>query len=167
MDNLQGICARCHKAKTASESGRGSTHPEWLPKPACDVVLVTGPPGAGKTTWCEAQAKKHDVVIDLDQCFLEVSGKHGHEADRSYLDAALRLRNAKIADLASKATGTAYLIVGEPTATRVKWWMEKLGATHKLVDPGIDVCLSRTHGKRAEAVRAWYARRTYLETVQG
>src|SRR5690606_40355655 len=58
--------------------------------------------GAGKTTWAKAQAQAGDTVIDLDECFREVCGAHGHEADRVNLDAALRLRNHKIADLTTK-----------------------------------------------------------------
>lgn len=164
-DNLQSICTPCHKGKTASEGGKGSTHPEWLPKPACSVVLVTGPAGAGKTTWAKAQAKRPDVVIDLDDCFMAVCGVHGHEADRRYLDAALRYRNHQIADLASKTSGTAYLIVGEPQAGKVKWWMDKLDAEHVLIDPGLDACLSRVDGRRGEAAAAWYAKRNYHEAI--
>jgi hypothetical protein len=165
MGNLQAICAPCHKVKTAVESGRGSTHPDWLPKPASKVVVVTGPPGAGKTTWCRAQAKPTDTVIDLDECFREVCGTHGHEADRQYLPAALRLRNKKLADLSAKPNGTAYLIVGEPTAGKVKWWLDKLDAEHVLIDPGIDVCLRRVDGRRAEATMQWYARRNYMAAL--
>lgn len=167
LSNLAAICTPCHKAKTAGEGGRASTHPEWLPKPECKVVVVTGPPGAGKTTWAKSQAKPLDTVIDLDECFMQVCGVHGHEADRSYLDAALRLRNSMLADLAAKSSGSAYLIVGEPTAGRVKWWLGKLGAEHVLIDPGIDVCMKRVTGARAEAAKAWYGKRSYMGSLSG
>lgn len=160
--NLQSLCSPCHKAKTATEGGHGSLRPEWLPKPACPVTVVSGPPGAGKTTWARAQG---GTVIDLDDCFLSVCGVHGHEADRKYLDAAIRLRNSQLADLAGKRSGHAYLIVSEPIAGKVKWWMEKLGADHKLIDPGLDVCLSRVSGKRAEVAREWYQRRNYTSSL--
>src|SRR5690606_9613091 len=55
LSNLQWLCREpCHRAKTAREGSGASNHPEWLPKPACRVELVTGPPGAGKTTYCLA-----------------------------------------------------------------------------------------------------------------
>src|SRR5690625_3570785 len=67
MENLQAICVECHQAKTATEGNGANNHPDWLPKPACRVELVTGPPGAGKSTYCKAQAKQGDVIIDLDE----------------------------------------------------------------------------------------------------
>src|SRR5690606_24701270 len=64
LSNLQWLCREpCHRVKTAREGSGASNHPEWLPKPACKVELVTGPPGAGKTTYCREKAKDGDVII--------------------------------------------------------------------------------------------------------
>lgn len=139
--SLSALCKPCHDLKSAVEDGssRGpvQTHPEWLPKPACDVVLVCGPAGAGKTTWAKAQAKHNDVVIDLDECFFQVCGVHGHQADKEHLPAAIRVRNRLIANLASKHSGTAYVIVGAPTQRERDWWARKLGARVELINPGL------------------------------
>lgn len=156
--NLQAICGPCHEAKTVGEAGDGaaSTHPAWLPKPACRVVLVTGPPGAGKSWYCQQHAKPGDTVIDLDECFKAVCGVHGHEADRQHLGAALRLRNKQIANLASKRDGTAYVIVGAPSAQEVEWWCDKLKAEHVLVDPGRESIRARIPYARYMATLRWY-----------
>lgn len=154
--NLQGICEQCHRVKTAAEGGRGQAHPDWLPLPACKVFLVTGPPGSGKTTYAKTQAKREDCVIDLDDCYLEVCGVHGHDADRSHLDAALRYRNKQLCELAGRTKGVAYVIVSSPTDAEVRWWTAKLKAEHVLIDPGIDVSLKRVRPDRQHLTRQWY-----------
>lgn len=157
---FQSLCKYHHSVKTVMEDGGlntgASTHPEWLPMPACRVVLVTGAPGSGKTTYCKQQRKGGDVVIDLDECVRDVCGIHGHEADKQFLKPALRLRNKLIAGLAAKGSGTAYLIVGAPSALEVQWWVDKLGAEHKRIETPKDVCLSRVSQARRQAVMKWF-----------
>lgn len=160
--NWQALCKPCHDLKTNLEDhGRWSgahTHPEWLPTPACPVILVTGPPGSGKSTWCQEHAGSGDVVIDLDECFQTVCGVHGHHADRAYLGQALRYRNTLLADLSRKHSGRAYVIVGAPAMVEVAWWVDRLRATHVRLDPGQQVCMGRVHPTRVALVADWYAK---------
>ncbi len=163
------LCKYHHDVKTITEDGGlnslGQAFPEWLPPPACPVVLVTGPPGGGKTTYAKAQAKAADEVIDLDDCFTEVCGTHGHRADKANLGMALKLRNKLIANLASKREGRALVIVSAPSEAECQWWLGKLGATHHLCDPGMDEALRRIEPHRQPLVRLWYLKRAKGEWV--
>lgn len=159
--NWQPLCKPCHDIKTVTEdAGLNSgahTHPEWLPSPACPVVLVTGAPGSGKTTYARKHARPAaDVIIDLDECFEEVCGVHGHFADRLYLKAALRLRNHLLADLSRKKSGTAFFICCAPTQPEVDWWTRKLNAEHVRIEATKEECLRRIDVRRASAVLSWF-----------
>ena len=156
MSNLQSLCHRCHSIKTAQEGTGAQYAPAWLPMPACPVVLVTGPPGAGKTTYAHERATVDDCIIDLDDCFTDVCGVHGHTADRVHLSAALRWRNRQLADLAGRRTGRAYFIVSAPTAREVDWWRARLNAVHVKLDPGMAVAMARTEPSRQPTVTRWY-----------
>jgi hypothetical protein len=161
--NWQPICAHCHAVKTVTSDGGlnsgAATHPEWLPRPACPVTLVTGPAGGGKSTYCKAHATPADIVIDLDDCFTAVCGVHGHTAGHEHLGKALRLRNKLLASLAAKHKGRAYVIASAPTSGEVRWWLGKLYAEYVLLDPGLDVCLARLSPARQYIARKWYAKR--------
>ena len=62
-DNLQPLCAACHKLKSAFEASEQS-HRYGPHKPR--GWLVVGPPAAGKSTWVRQHASEADIVWDYD-----------------------------------------------------------------------------------------------------
>lgn len=62
-DNLQPLCAACHKLKSAFEAS-DQAH-RYGPHKARGW-LVVGPPAAGKSTWVRQHASEGDVVWDYD-----------------------------------------------------------------------------------------------------
>src|SRR5690606_41230997 len=75
---------------------------------------------------------------------------------RSYLKAALRLRNHLLASLARKREGTAYVIVGAPTQAEVDWWLGKLNAEHVRIVAPQSECERRVGVARRLAVVEWF-----------
>lgn len=97
-----------------------------LPKPACRVVLVCGPPASGKSTYVHLHAHEEDIVIDYDL----IAHDMGYGRDRPANKTAdlLRERNARLAALSRVSPNTtAYVIVGAPSTPARKWWQEALG----------------------------------------
>jgi 5-methylcytosine-specific restriction protein A len=157
MANLQGLCIPCHQRKTALEgSGNASMTPQWMPRPACPVVLLYGPPCGGKSTAAKAMVGSDDVLIDPDDLVIEIGGKAG---DKDAWQAAIRLRNARLANLASKRTGRAVCVAQAATLGERAWWRDLLGATLQRIDPGLSVCLQRMRMRphdNSPAVVQWY-----------
>lgn len=130
-DNLWCLCKTCHDgAKQREERGGrgfGFSIPWGVRPSAVPVVLVCGPPAAGKTTWVKARAASDDLVIDLDVYRVRVGGK-AWENDPEVLRRAYALRDADIRSLAERSGGVAWLIAMAPTRKERQQWAEALGA---------------------------------------
>lgn len=96
-----------------------------LPRPNCRVMLVCGPPAAGKSTLVRDRAKPGDIVIDLDT----IARERGLDRDRPASETGdlLRERNARLAALAREPPSrTAWVILGAPSASLRRWWSDVL-----------------------------------------
>ena len=186
-ENLQSICEPCHKEKTLIESiggfipeiggggasremaknleatfvfsgiKGGSYMPEWLPKPRIPVLVVCGPPGAGKTTYVRENAGKNDLVLDLDEISARLSGKAVYTTDRRDSFRGLKYRNAMLAGLASRSVAydRCWLIVTGRNKKQREWWKDKLCAEVIIIQTTKEECRRRilSDGRRPEAVK--------------
>ena len=172
LDNLESLCAPCHDAKSATEHGSGRAKviispdgwptgpkrwgysiPDGVKPSGIPVVLVSGPPAAGKSTYIEANAKPGDTVIDFDLLCKRVGGAKWDTRKHIYR-AAFNLRDVEIRALARKTTGTCYLIVTAPSEDERRAWVEALGnVTIQLLRTPQDVCIARIRAdpNRSEA----------------
>jgi len=183
-DNLESLCAPCHDAKSATESGSGRAKiiisadgwptgpkrwgysiPDGVKPSSIPVVLVSGPPAAGKSTYIEANAKPEDTVIDFDLLRKRVGGTKWDTRKHIYR-AAFNLRDVEIRALHRKTVGTCYLIVTAPSEDERRTWVEALGnVTIHLLRTPEDVCIARIKADSArkeamhsqiKAVRDWW-----------
>ena len=96
-----------------------------LPRPNCRVVLVCGPPGAGKSTYVAAHAGNSDPVIDLDAIAKEYG--MGRNRPRDQLEFLLGERNRRLAALAHLPPDqTAWVILAAPSLRLRQWWVHTL-----------------------------------------
>lgn len=61
LSNLRSACKTCNVGRANSQK-----HREGWRRARTRIVLVTGPPAAGKTTYANEQAGPLDVVVDYD-----------------------------------------------------------------------------------------------------
>lgn len=99
--------------------------PDRLPKPACRVMLICGPPGAGKSSYVRERARLSDSVIDID----EIARRFGYDRERPSNATATLLteRNERLAVLATMpADHVAWVIIGAPSRKLRTWWCDQL-----------------------------------------
>jgi hypothetical protein len=132
-----------------------------LPKPNCKVVLVCGPPAAGKTTYVKAHASARDIVIDFDMIARERG--FGLNPPAEIIPELLRTRNERLAALANEPVErVAWVALTAPSPSLRKWWCEALG-----VRPEDLILLQPTRSElyqriREDPERAHVRRRHYM-----
>lgn len=140
-----------------------------VPKPACRVKLIAGPPAAGKSTYVKKFAKPGDVVIDFD----DIGREFGITRDRSWTDAVriLRERNRRLINLTLEPPeATAWVIFVAPSIKLRAWWCQMLGVrpedcvvlvpSRQILRERVRRDPSRRHVilKNLELIDKWFAR---------
>lgn len=179
--NLQAICRACHVDKSLVEATRAKArtgepvaadnYPDWLPAPACTVRLLFGPPGAGQEDHLRLHRKPGQDVIDVDLIMAELSGLPVFQAPALWLDHAIRVRNARLANLRhAHPRSVVWLVTPGAGSWRRDWWQSKVHAhslnATLLARPATE-CIARieSDGRRnaeakaqaIQAVRSWWA----------
>lgn len=160
LDNLRPAHLSCNKR-------RGDmTLDEWRAvndSATTGFVVVIGPPGAGKTTHVHAQARRGDLVIDLDALAvaLQPPGADTHDHTARVLAVAQAARHAAIraADRA-RAAGRVWIIDTHPPPERMAEYDQR-GWRVVVVDPGHDTTVARARAagrppRALSAIERWY-----------
>ena len=115
-----------------------------IPKPNIPVVVVCGPAGSGKSTYCKEHMRPNDILIDLDLIMQDLSGLSRLEIDSSdWFVPALQRRQELLESLEYEHDKTAYFIVSAPTRTEREGWAKVLNASVVLLDVEPSICISR------------------------
>jgi hypothetical protein len=153
--NLRGACFTCNNKRIDRQKTE-----QW--RTACArIVLVIGPPGAGKTTWVQQNRGEHDLVVDYDALAVALGSTLPHGHSDAIHTATMAARNAVLSSLRKGKidVGRAWIISSNPRA-------EEMFPFHTVVtvDPGQQEVEERVaSGERPEhflaLVRNWYETR--------
>jgi len=173
-NNLESACKSCHDGAIQRGERAGNfvaeinlgddetlpvnvAFPPTLGRSAIPLTIITGPPGAGKSTWVAERKGDLDVVIDVDAIVAELSGTHARRPDikHQFLLSALLERNRRLQLLAKATAPHAWFIVGAPNGGLRQRWARTLGASEVIViETPLEVCIGRI---KADPLRAQLA----------
>jgi predicted kinase len=108
------------------------------------VVLVCGPPAAGKTTWVAERAAPDDRVVDLDAICRRLGSPHRFNHPQTIREQARRVRAAEETQVARMSSGTAWVIRTMPDPQRRTQHAAALGAT-EIVVLAADAATAKAH----------------------
>ncbi|AIJ26371.1 AAA family ATPase [Amycolatopsis methanolica] len=128
------------------------------------VVLIAGPPCAGKSTLAQALANPGDLVLDRDAIAQRLGSpvRWGH--DEVIAQRAEQVMLDEIARIARAEAITAYVVRSVPAPAQRLALAHQLRATAvHVLNPGAAECMRRAHADArpegtAAAIRSWYAR---------
>lgn len=97
------------------------------------VVLVCGPPAAGKSTWVAGQASDGDTVIDFDRLCRDLGSPDRFDHAKDVKDRAHALRAALERQVAGMESGTAWVIRSAADPAQRRSLADALRATETVV----------------------------------
>lgn len=168
-DNLQSLCKRHHDSTKASmeRSGWALGRPAWLRPAKCNLVIVCGAAGSGKSSYARANAAPDDTVIDLDEIIAQQTGLPLYARRPGALATGLMRRNKMLAALADRSDPGAWFVVSAPTVALRAWWQSLLRPTELVLMPTTEAeCIRRIKGDPQRAgdtqrhiavCRQWFA----------
>lgn len=153
--NLQSLCKSCHSQKTMREKMRKSRVPGDAPVP---VTIVTGPPGAGKTTYVQQHAQWGDLILDVDALYSALSGLPWYEKPSALLPFVLDARDAVLNRLLRESElRQAWLITSEADQAELQRLKARYNARLLVLEVEPAECLRRITAdpRRANLAHHW------------
>lgn len=150
--NLQSLCKPCHTRKTNREK---SHNPGATTVP---VTIITGPPGAGKTTYVQKHAQWGDLIIDVDAIYSALSGQPWYDKPAALLPFVLAARDAVLDQLhTTSELRQAWLITSEADHAELQRLKERYHARLLVLEVDPAECLRRitADDRRAGQAHHW------------
>lgn len=118
------------------------------------IVVVTGPPCGGKSTYIKDRAKSGDVIIDMDKIALALTtddtASHSYSSEIRWIAMAARKAAIKEAlfQFASRRGPTAWIIHTDPSPDERSQYRLR-NAQIVEINPGKELCLLRVKERPA------------------
>lgn len=163
--NLQSLCQPHHdRDKQREDRRRGrwavmeeQRMPTGLMPSRIPLTIVTGPPGAGKSTYVRQRIGPSDLLICLDTIISRITGLREHADAPGAIAQALEVRNGLLHSLSRDTEhAAAWFIVSAPSPEERKRWARMLGGNLVVIDTPFEECVRRIRADpgRAERSRA-------------
>jgi predicted kinase len=151
-ENLQPLCKPHHSRKTARDVRRrqGAV--------TVPVTIVTGPPGAGKTTYVAERAQWGDLIVDVDALYSALSGLAWYEKPDALLPFVLEARDAVLDRLhGASELRQAWIITSEADRAELARLKQRYSATVLVLEVDTAECLRRITGdsRRENKAEQW------------
>lgn len=121
--------------------------------------VVCGPPGSGKTTWVTNRQRWGDVVVDMDELFVAVTGLPWYEKPEALVKLVLELQETALRWIERNPARfvNAWVITGGAKAAGRARLAGRLQAKVVVLETPPDECLRRIAAdtRRAEKMERW------------
>lgn len=151
-NNLRGLCEYHH-----AKRGAGFWKSRELKK-LKDIIIVSGAPGSGKSTYIKQHMQLGDLIWDYDDILKALTGQSMYYRPDWGMDACIVTRDAlyKHIELSMKIK-RAWIIASSPMLDQRNSLRQRFNASVIVMNPGIEMCLDRIRQDvRRSDKELWY-----------
>jgi 5-methylcytosine-specific restriction protein A len=151
VKNLQSLCKSCHSRKSQQEkSGWKYENIQKNKASKTQVVVVYGPPGAGKTTYVLKKMRPGDLILDSDRLWQALSGQAIHDKPISIFPFMLEAWHAVLNRLkANNNILCAWIVTTGKRKQDIEMYENELNAQCFVMETPAIVCLRRVQNDKA------------------